>query len=222
MQKFVITCEHSTNHVPAQYRRLAIPVKVLNSHRGWDIGALEAAKSVAKGLNAPLFIGKVSRLLVDLNRSVGHAKLFSEFVPKEMQEELLDRYYYPYRNEVIRYFDSLVLNGQRVVHISMHSFTPVFEGIEREGEVGFLYDPKRALEKELCKKWREGIEGFHCRNNYPYRGTMDGFVTFLRERYPLKSYLGIEIELNQKFPLEEKRRWSALKRSLSQAALQLH
>jgi hypothetical protein len=36
------------------------------------------------------------------------------------------------------------------------------------------------------------------RFNYPYLGKADGFTTFMRKQFP-KNYIGIEIEVNQKF-----------------------
>ncbi|MEO8932838.1 MAG: N-formylglutamate amidohydrolase, partial [Xanthomarina sp.] len=36
------------------------------------------------------------------------------------------------------------------------------------------------------------------RFNYPYLGKADGFTSYLRKQFP-KNYLGIEIEVNQKF-----------------------
>jgi hypothetical protein len=36
------------------------------------------------------------------------------------------------------------------------------------------------------------------RRNYPYLGTADGLVSFLRKEFSSELYIGIEIELNQK------------------------
>lgn len=35
--------------------------------------------------------------------------------------------------------------------------------------------------------------------NVPYNGADDGFTTYLREQFPADKYLGIEIEVNQKY-----------------------
>jgi hypothetical protein len=35
------------------------------------------------------------------------------------------------------------------------------------------------------------------RRNYPYRGTADGFTTYLRRQFSARKYLGIELEVNQ-------------------------
>jgi hypothetical protein len=36
------------------------------------------------------------------------------------------------------------------------------------------------------------------RRNYPYRGTSDGLVTYLRRRHGDRAYAGVELEVNQK------------------------
>ena len=38
----------------------------------------------------------------------------------------------------------------------------------------------------------------NVRFNYPYLGKADGFITFLRKKFP-QNYTGLEIEINQKF-----------------------
>jgi predicted N-formylglutamate amidohydrolase len=67
--------------------------------------------------------------------------------------------------------------------------------------VGLLYDSRRAGEKLLCTRWEEILEALdptlRVRRNYPYRGAADGLPTWLRRRFPGRSYAGVELELNQ-------------------------
>ena len=75
----VITCEHGGNRIPSPYRDLFHAHQaLLDSHRGFDPGALIMAKALATAFAAPLVASTVSRLLVDLNRSVGHPRLHYE------------------------------------------------------------------------------------------------------------------------------------------------
>jgi len=41
------------------------------------------------------------------------------------------------------------------------------------------------------------------RFNYPYLGKADGFTTYLRKQFPA-NYMGIELEVNQAFSVENK------------------
>ena len=72
----VITCEHGGNRIPVPYRDLFRgQQRQLASHRGYDPGALVMGRALAAAFAAPLVVSTVSRLLVDLNRSVGHPRL---------------------------------------------------------------------------------------------------------------------------------------------------
>src|SRR4030081_1301042 len=72
MDTFIITCEHGGNRIPAPYRRLFRGRRVLlDSHRGYDPGALVMARALARAFRAPLVTSTISRLLVDsIARSV--------------------------------------------------------------------------------------------------------------------------------------------------------
>jgi hypothetical protein len=55
------------------------------------------------------------------------------------------------------------------------------------------------------------------RRNYPYLGRADGMATFLRKHFPEDSYLGIELEFNQKFPQGGRGKLRALQRTIVQS-----
>ena len=57
------------------------------------------------------------------------------------------------------------------------------------------YSPK----KELLHQ----NKALNIRYNYPYLGKADGFTTYLRKQFPT-NYMGIEIEVNQKFATENR------------------
>ena len=63
----IITCEHGGCEVPALYAPLfAGHEALLQTHRGWDMGALALARELARAFNAPLFSATTTRLLIDL------------------------------------------------------------------------------------------------------------------------------------------------------------
>lgn len=74
-------------------------------------------------------------------------------------------------------------------------------------DVGLLYDPGRTGERDLCLAWKREIEAarpdLRVRRNAPYRGVSDGHVTALRKRFP-QGYLGLELEVNQRFFLNNR------------------
>lgn len=201
----IVTCEHGGNQIPSPYRHLFQTAHdQLTSHRGWDPGALELATRITRALMGPLFSAEISRLFVELNRSVGHPSLFSDWmksVPEEERQQILETWYYPYRRQVTAAIASEVQSGARVLHLSVHSFTPVLGGDVRNADIGLLYDPRRNGERQFCHHWQKAMRlsqpTWRVRRNYPYRGASDGFTTSLRRQFPDDSYLGIELEVNQ-------------------------
>ena len=204
----LITCEHGGNAVPGDYAPLfADWGEVLASHRGFDLGALATARVLARAVAAPLLAATVSRLLVDLNRSVGHPRLFSgvtKGLPRAARQAILAARYHPHREAVAGLAAEGLAAGKTVLHIASHSFTPRLNGVTRHCDVGFLYDPGRAAEKAFCGRWLRELacldNALIVRRNYPYRGVSDGLATALRRRFG-ERYLGVELEVNQRFAL---------------------
>lgn len=202
----IVTCEHGGNRVPAAYARLfAGREAVLDSHRGWDPGALPLARRLASRLSAPLIASKVTRLLVELNRSSHHRALFSEVtrgLPDAEKQAIVARHYQPYRDRVVQAVRDVVDGGDIALHLSVHSFTPVLDGVERTADVGLLYDPARPGEVAFADQWRTALcrmqPSLRVRRNYPYLGKADGLVTSLRRRFATDAYIGVELEVNQK------------------------
>ncbi|MEQ8906076.1 N-formylglutamate amidohydrolase [Ekhidna sp.] len=204
----VVTCEHAGNEIPKPYQHLFKDAKhVLHSHRGIDEGALSFAEQLSDGLRVKLFETRISRLLVECNRSLSNPSLFSEFTSElkpNVQESILQQYYHPYRNMVEKYIGEKIVT-KPVLHLSMHTFTPIWEGNERKIDVSLLYDEERSSERTLCEAWTEklnqSLPGFDVLKNVPYKGSDDGFTTYLRTKFSADQYMGVEIEINQKWAL---------------------
>ena len=228
----LLTCEHAGNEIPGEYSRYFSGAgEVLETHRGYDPGALDLFHQLTS-LAAFSQQYMVSRLLVEPNRSLGHPQLFSEFtknLPEDQKEQILEDYYLPYRHFIEDRIGNFISEGEVVLHISVHTFTPVLEGEIRKADIGLLFDPARVAERDFCQKFRLNLlhedKDLTVRDNYPYLGVDDGFTTYLRENFP-QYYLGIELEVNQKFVEENKMEkrlknviFEALSKILSQFAL---
>lgn len=217
-----ITCEHGGNRISPRYRHLFKGHEaLLATHRGFDAGALAMARELAETFKAPLLISTTSRLLIDLNRSLGHRKLYSEATrgaPAEVRREILEAYYLPYRTQAEAHIAAEIAKGRRVVHLSSHSFTPVLDAKVRNADIGLLYDPARRGELELCCRWQEALKrtapDVRVRRNYPYTGKSDGFTAWLRKRFRAEDYVGIELEINQKWVSGRSAAWHGLRRQL--------
>lgn len=218
----VISCEHGGNRIPARYAAFFVGHEhLIDSHRGYDAGALALARDLAEAFTAPLVVSTTTRLLIDLNRSAGHPRLYSPVtrtMPAALRREILERHWQPYRTRVEAIVAGGIASGRRVIHISAHSFTPELDGKLRSADIGLLYDPARRSELALCLTWQSQIASLapllKVRRNYPYAGRADGLTAHLRRRFRARDYVGLELEINQSHAARSSRHWRALRRVL--------
>ena len=222
--KLMLTCEHASNRLPADFKK-AVPADVLKTHRAYDIGAVQVFRKLVK-FAKPEFSceGKFSRLFVDLNRTITNKSAFSEYyealetsdkVAAEKAKIQATTYWKEYREKIESFAASAVGSANsrnlrkstakkdaEIVHLGIHSFTPVLNGKVRNTDIGILYDPSRPQERAYAQVIKDEIKRLYptmkVRFNYPYKGTSDGLTTTLRKKFGTR-YVGIEIEINQKF-----------------------
>ncbi len=209
-RQILVSCEHASNRLPAD---LEAPEKLLALHIAWDPGALSIAERLAAMFGAPLHAGKYSRLVVDLNRTVGNSVLvrrrsdghsipFNRGLTVEAIERRVKDYYLPYRNAVADGVSSIIEAHGRCVHLCIHTYTPQLNGNVRGNDIGLLYDPHRQPEAELVHELRDALverTGLVVWLNRPYSGTADGILPRIRERHDAERYVAIELEVSQKF-----------------------
>lgn len=213
----VVSCEHGGSRVPAAFHDLFQGHEaLLESHRGFDLGSLELGKMIAERLGAPFVATTVTRLLVDTNRSVGHRTLFSEIsgqLSEVEKDAVLSRFYKPHRRRIEEAVAREIAWGQ-VLHLGVHSFTPVLNGVQRAFDIGWLYDSKKRQERLVADRLITALHhrrgDLRQRRNAPYLGNADGLTTTLRRRFSEDAYLGIELEVNQLLPQGPTERWRSL------------
>jgi len=206
--KLVITCEHAFPDIPEKYQHLfEKDPEVLNTHEAFDPGAFELFRALEQFADFSKY-QTIGRLLVETNRSYNHQKLYSRYSSKlsgNEKDTILQKFYWPYRREIKENIEQFIKEGHTVLHLSIHSFTPVWNSIERNCDIGLLYDPRRIVEKKFCNNWKKSLlqknSKLNIRFNYPYLGKSDGFTTALRSSF-LDDYLGIELEVNQKWVIK--------------------
>ncbi|NCC53388.1 MAG: N-formylglutamate amidohydrolase [Spartobacteria bacterium] len=200
----VISCEHASSFVPAKYRRLfAREPAGFALHRVYDIGVAPIARGVAEALEASYMEGGITRMLIDLNRH-HPKKMFSAVsraLPEDEREALRADWHGPYYRRLSEMLEQARTAKGEVLHVSFHSFTPVWKAKIRNADIGLLYDPARASERACCEFLRARLRQMHpevrIRLNYPYYGNTDGATTFFRQRVGA-GYLGVEVEINQR------------------------
>ncbi|MGK7393207.1 MAG: N-formylglutamate amidohydrolase [Candidatus Cyclobacteriaceae bacterium M3_2C_046] len=201
----ILSCEHAGNFIPKPFQKYFTGAEdILNSHKGWDPGAAEIADFLQKKLKAPLFQNRNSRLLIEYNRSLNHPDLFSVFSFEMSLDEKnqLVKQYKIYRTNLMKLINVKLSHNFQVLHLAVHSFTPILNGQERAADLGILFDPERLAELVFSRKWKTLLQlekpSWSIRHNYPYAGKDDGLTTYLRSIFQ-HNYLGIELEVNQKY-----------------------
>lgn len=209
-EQVLVTCEHATNKLPLE---LELSPDLLALHIAWDPGALDIARHIARHFRAALWQGEYSRLVVDLNRTVtnrmvmrqvsdGHAIPFNRGLSSRARAARIERYYAPYRDGVVAAADAVVAAQGRCVHICVHTFTPALAGNVRGNDIGLLHDPQWGIERAVCADLRHHLEAatsYVTWFNRPYSGTADGILPAMRRRYRPGQFVGIELEINQKY-----------------------
>ncbi|MEX3017928.1 N-formylglutamate amidohydrolase [Gymnodinialimonas hymeniacidonis] len=145
---FVLVCEHASARIPDSLDQLGLSSKARLSHAAWDIGAADIAVSLATRLNAPLVMGDVSRLVYDCNRPLdapdcipaqsevfavpGNASLNAD--QRQTRHQLVHE---PFHAAISQLLDGA---GLDTVLVTIHSFTPVYNGQRRNVDIGYLCD----------------------------------------------------------------------------------
>lgn len=211
----VVSCEHGGNEIPSPFGgHLRIPGQTLRSHLGWDPGSLDYGRLIAKVLGAPCIENRVTRLLVDANRSDRSPRRLSRFaraLPADLIARAIGEVWGAHRTAVAAAVEAFASPGGDaaagpVLHLSCHSFTPSLDGKVRDVDIGLLYDPSREGERLFAKGYQRSLKAalpeLRIRLNSPYRGTADGLTRTLRGRWPADRYLGLELEVSQRFPVD--------------------
>ena len=141
----LLLCEHAGQVIPASLNNLGLTQQVIDSHRGWDIGALAVAHDVAARLGATLVVQHYSRLVIDANRPPESTHAVPAVVDgvtipgnvgitQAEQRQRAEAIFAPLDATITDIMRDLQPRGC----FSIHSFTPVFGGETRPWHAGFL------------------------------------------------------------------------------------
>lgn len=183
----VLVCEHASRVIPAALSGLGLDAEAARSHAAWDIGALALAQRLALSLRAPLVASRISRLVYDCNRPPSAA----DAVPAKSErftipgnanlsptqrKARVHEVYDPFRRLLA---DTIAARPTPPVIITIHSFTPVYNGQHRAVELGVLHDADGRAARWLLPQLQHETP-LRCEMNAPYSAT-DGVTHTLRE-----------------------------------------
>jgi predicted N-formylglutamate amidohydrolase len=174
----LVVCDHAARAVPRRLGSLGLPAEKLGRHIGWDIGAEAVARGLAERLDAPAILASFSRLVIDANRGLDDPSSIlavsdGTVVPGNTGLDAAARtaiakaVYWPYHRAIAAALDHFAARGVTPVLLSVHSFTPRLNGLERPWHVGVLWnrDGRVALPllRELARR-----PGLVVGDNEPY------------------------------------------------------
>jgi len=174
----VLICEHASNYIPASFDGLGLSDVDLKRHIAWDIGAEAVSRSLSALLDAPCFIGKYSRLLIDLNRPIESATSIPvrseatdipgnvQLSPGERQLRV-DRIFTPFQAAISAHLDRRKKYGRATSIVAIHSFTPIFLGQARPWETGVLFNKSTNFGRHLIDRLKQ-VTGLNIGANVPY------------------------------------------------------
>lgn len=176
---FLISCEHAANALPPERSWPEEDQWIIDSHWAWDPGAADIVALLAEATGAAAVMAGFSRLYVDPNRPMDSPTLIREraddrqiFLNQGLSESdrqaRIDRCYTPYHEALFR---EAQRDGDLL--LSIHSFTPDYEGCQRPMEVAVMHVDQEEAAIRWCGIFTAA--GFPTVINEPYSGK-DGFM----------------------------------------------
>ena len=175
---FLFTCEHATRRLP-EWQAEPADQPLIDDHWGWDVGAADLTRALARACGSGALLSRFSRLVCDPNRAPdepsfvvreigGRALSWNRAVDDAERARRRARYFDPYHEAIDRALAARVAAGPPVHLCSIHSFTPVYDGRARPMEVGVLFDAHETHARRVSGALAR--EGFAVAENEPYSG----------------------------------------------------
>lgn len=200
----VLVCEHAANTIPRKLGTLGLDETTLKSHIGWDPGAAHVAERLSDVLDAPLVMQRFSRLVYDCNRPPESAGAYPERseiyeVPGNVGLSDAEKtrraaaLYHPFHQAIDRLIDGRLAQGRSVALVTIHSFTPVYFGMPRDGHLGILHDDDSRLADAMLET-AAAAQLELVRRNYPY-GPEDGVTHTLKRHGLTRQIANVMLEI---------------------------
>jgi predicted N-formylglutamate amidohydrolase len=199
---FLFLCEHATRRLP-EWEAEPDDLPYLEDHWGWDVGAADLTRELARLCASGALLSRFSRLVCDPNRDPGEASFvvsavsgrtlsWNRGVDAAERERRRARYFDPYHAAIDRALAARVASGTEVRLCSIHSFTPVYDGFARPMEVGVLFDAHEQHAERLVGALAD--EGFAVARNEPYSG-FAGLIYSARRHGRAHGVVYLELEV---------------------------
>lgn len=184
--RFLIICDHASNHVPPHLDNLGLPAAELNRHIAYDPGALDVAMKLSEALSCPLVASQFSRLVIDPNRGLDDPTLVMKlsdgavipanrdvdpFRDAAAHRQRIEHYYAPYDGAISQAVDAALAADTVPIILSVHSFTPIWRGTPRPWQAAVLWDRDDRL-KKVMDAHMANLPEIVFGDNEPYSGRL--------------------------------------------------
>jgi predicted N-formylglutamate amidohydrolase len=201
---FAIVCDHASNRIPEEHKSFGFADDALETHIGWDPGALAVARLLSARLGAPLIWPDVSRLVIDCNRAPDASSLIvvesgGMSVPANRglsaaeRSRRLDRIHTPYHDAIDSCLTRRFAAGLTTALIAIHSYTPVYFGKARPWQVGIVFGDDRRMADRLVRELKAD-KALTVGSNEPYSPADQVYYTVSRHAGP-RGLLAAMIEI---------------------------
>ena len=223
----VLVCEHAGREIPGVLGDLGLARGILESHRGWDIGAEALARGMSAQLGAPLVIQRYSRLVIDCNRPPGSEESIPEVcdgqdipandVDGAEREARENEIFHPMDRAISDLFEA----HPRHAAFSVHSFTPEIGRERRPWHAGFLSRCDIGCAEEMLEHVKARRPDLTLAVNEPYRidTRTDWFIPAHAEKRGVRHCL-IEVRNDQVRGDEGISKWTDLLAGAAEAFME--
>lgn len=143
--------DHAGAAIPRALGDLGLSSADRGRHIAVDIGVEELGVTLAERTDAPFLRQSYSRLVIDCNRDPAHAGSVAPVsdgiaVPGNTgldpagRQARIDGVFAPYQAAVAAMLEARAAAGLQTILVSLHSFTPRMDGLDRPWHLGVLHD----------------------------------------------------------------------------------
>lgn len=197
----LLVCEHASKTIPNNLDNLQLDTQTANSHVAWDPGALAVTKLLGEAFDATTITANFSRLVYDCNRppeAAGAMPKKSEVyeitgnldISETEHSARVKEIYDPFVAAISSQISRHKVSGKPVVLVTIHSFTPVYFGTNRDVELGILHD----TDTRLADAMLDVRSLMNVQRNQPY-GPDDGVTHTLKVHAVPDGFLNVMIEI---------------------------
>jgi predicted N-formylglutamate amidohydrolase len=177
---FLLLGDHAGREIPRSLAGLGLAPAELDRHIAWDIGVAAYGGILSQVLNAPFIHQRFSRLVIDCNRDPARPDAIPEVsdgaeipgnraLAPAARQARVDAVAAPYHAAIAAELDERAGRGLATTLISLHSFTPRMNGVDRPWRFGVLHAENSPYSRAVLACLRADFGEVLVGDNEPYK-----------------------------------------------------